>query len=65
LSKSKKEYDSAKAAIQILIVILETLKGVIDNIFVEIVNFVIAELSHGIKSKSYKVSLIELVIIYN
>jgi hypothetical protein len=64
ISKAKKEMDSARAAIQILVIMVESLKGNIDTIFNEIVIFAITELSKT-NSKSYKVSLIELVFIFN
>ena len=60
ISKARKEIDSARAAIQLLVIMVESLKGRIDSIFGEIVIFAITELSKT-GSKSYKVSLIELV----
>jgi hypothetical protein len=63
ISKSKKEYETTKAAIQILIVMIESLKGRIDSILGEIVIFLLNELNTT-KSKVYKISLIELVIYY-
>ena len=56
--------DSARAAIQILIIIVEGLKGRIDTIFPQIVIFAVSELSKT-NSKSYRTSLVELVNIYN
>jgi hypothetical protein len=62
ISKSKKEIDAARAAIQLLVIMVESLKGRIDSLFNEIVIFTITELTKS-NSKSYKISLIELVIL--
>jgi hypothetical protein len=56
--------DSARAAIQLLIIMVEGLKGRIDTIFPQIVIFAVSELSKT-NSKSYRVSLVELVNINN
>jgi hypothetical protein len=64
ISKAKKEMDSARAAIQLLVIMIESLKGRIDSIFNEIVIFAITELSNT-NNKSYKISLIELVYSIN
>jgi hypothetical protein len=56
--------DSARAAIQLLIVMVEGLKGRIDTIFPQIVIFAVSELSKT-NNKSYRTSLVELVKLNN
>ena len=61
ISKYKQEYETGKAGLQILIAILENLKGKVDLLFVNIIQFIKNEL---INESPLKQSLLELVLIF-
>ncbi len=61
ISKSNDDTESARAGIQILIIMTESLKSKIDNIFENLISFVLSELSNN----SLRLSIIELVNYFN
>ncbi len=63
LGKSKKEYQNVKYGLKLLNVILETLKGKIDDKMKEILVFLINEISQNNVKPGYKIALLETVFI--
>ncbi len=63
-AKVQKDYTNIRYAFKVLLVIIETFKGKIDNIVKDILVFIICELNNNsTKNKNYKTSLFETVII--
>jgi hypothetical protein len=58
LSGANDDPESARAGIQLLIVMIETLKGKIDNIFEHIISFILSNISNN----NLRLSILELVI---
>ncbi len=61
LGKSKKEYQNVRYALKLLNVIVETLKGKIDDVVKQILEFLINEISRENVRTSFKLALLESV----
>lgn len=63
LGKAKKEYQNIKYALKLFNVIIETLKGKIDDAVKEILKFLLNEITVNNIKQTYKLSLLETVTI--
>ena len=64
LGKAKKEYQNIKYALKLFNVIIETLKGKIDEAVKEILKFLLNEISVNNIKQGYKISLLESVKLF-